>query len=231
MSDIEKILEDEIAKEPDQYLDPIYRTHWRTSNFGRCYRLQWWYRKGIPMTNPIDAKVLKIFRVGNLFHHDLQQLLSADTVEVEFTVDDVHGHADRVERDYVEDFKTIGDFPWKLLQKVKDIEKDKEAYIYQLMAYCYFLKRPKGILTFIHKDSYQMKSYEFLFADWEVRIMAELETLRRYWDADVLPEAKPRAYNFKECNYCPFQYECDVVEGNTAKDREKSARPERHSVF
>jgi len=231
MSDIEQKLDTEILKEPDQYLDPIYRTHWRTSNFGRCYRMQWWYRKGVEMTNPIDLKVLKIFRVGNLFHADLQGLLNPATVEVEFDGGDVLGHADRVEDDYVEDFKTIGNFQWKLLLKCKDIEKDKEAYIYQLMAYCYFFKKPRGILTFIHKDTYEMKSFEFLFADWEGRVMVELETLRRYWDSEVLPPAVPRAYGLKDCSYCSFQKECDITEGNTAKDREKNARPQRQSIF
>ena len=166
MINIEKMIEEEILKNPDQYLDSVYRKYWRTSNFGRCYRMQWWYRKGEVVSNPIELKALKIFRVGDMFHKDIQQYLEPSTVEVEFKDEEhsVFGHADHVTEGYVEDFKTIGDFQWKLMKnKNFDVEKDKEAYIYQLMAYCKFLNRPKGILTFVHKDTYSIKSFMFSY--------------------------------------------------------------------
>lgn len=232
MTTIIEKLETEIQKEPDQYLDPIYRTHWRTSNFGRCYRLQYWYRKGVEVTNPIDLKVLRIFRVGNLFHRDLQALLPAEEVEVEFTVEDVHGHADWVGATFVEDFKTVGTFPWKLMEKPGfDVVKEKSAYISQLMAYCYFFKKPLGILTFVHKDSYAMKSFEFRLDDHLEKVIDELTVLRLYWGKQSLPPARPRAYNFKGCSYCPFQGRCDKEEGNTAKDRAILAKPKKASAL
>ena len=232
MSSIIEKLEAEILKEPDQYADPVYREYWRTSNFGRCYRLQYWYRKGVEITNPIELRALKIFRVGNLFHRDLQSLLPKDRVEVAFKEEDVYGHADYVGDDYVEDFKTIGDFQWKLLNKKDaDVERDKLQYIYQLMTYCYFLKKPRGILTFIHKDSYTIKSFEFKFADYEKMVRDELLTLRLYWDKQDTPPARPRAYNLKDCAYCNFQGKCDALEGNTAKERESLCRPSRKALF
>ncbi len=224
---IQEILEEEILKEEDQYLDPIYRSHWRTSNFGRCYRLQYWYREGGSMSNPVEMKTLKTFRVGNIFHQDLQSLLDPKKVEVEFKSQDVFGHADYVGEDFVEDFKTVGTFPWKLLLKEDfNVERDKESYCYQLMAYCFFLERPKGVLTFINKDNYDMRSFDIPFSSrWKTKVEGELAMLRNYWVAKELPPALPRAYNFKGCQYCPFEDKCNEVEGTTAKKRGDACRP------
>lgn len=231
-SKIEELIKKDIESQPDQYLDEVYRTHWRTSNFGRCYRMQWWYRKGVEVSNPIEMKALKIFRVGNIFHKDMQAMLDPSKVEVEFITEDVFGHADYVGDDFVEDFKTTGNFPWMLMKKEGyDVVRDKLSYIYQLMAYCKFLEKPRGILTFVHKDSYAIKTYEFAYKDWEEHIDAELGILRRYWSDGELPPAIPRAYGHKDCNYCPFQFKCDGVEGNTAKDRYEASRPKKKKVF
>ena len=222
MIDIEKLIDREIMKEDDQYKKDIYRTHWRTSNFGRCYRMQFWYRQGIGVSNPIEMRALRIFRVGNMFHRDIQNLLPKDRVEVEFTDDnyEVHGHCDHVGDGYCEDFKTIGDWQWKLMNKKGfDVAKDKEAYIYQLMAYCLFFDMPLGRLTFIHKDSYSIRTFDFRLEDWQSDITTELENLRQYWKKGELPPAEPRAYGKKDCMYCPFQGSCDKFEGNTAKQR------------
>jgi len=228
MIDIVKVIDDEILKKPDQYLDPKYRHCWRTSNFGRCYRYQYWYRKGVGMTNPIEQKALRIFRVGDMFHRDIQQFLPSESVEVEFHVDDVYGHCDHVGDGYCDDFKTVGNWAWQLMNKKGfDVIKDKEAYIYQLMAYCYFLEMPVGRLVFIHKDSYSIKTFEFKMEDWVDAVEDELTTLRAYWDKDGLPPAIPRAYGRKDCNYCAFQDSCDSVEKNTAKDRYELSNPKR----
>jgi len=232
MIDINKLIEDEILKEPDQYVDPKYRHCWRTSNFGRCYRMQYWYRQGVGVSNPIDMKALRIFRVGNMFHRDIQALLAQDAVEVEIHFDDVLGHADHVGDDYVEDFKTIGDFQWKLMNNKKfDVVSDKLAYIYQLMAYCYFLNKPVGRLTFIHKDTYSIRPFDFKLEDWKDAVENELATLRGYWDRKKLPPAIPRAYGCRDCSYCPFQDSCDNIEGNTAKDRFEATKPKKAKVF
>lgn len=233
-SKIEEIIAKDVLSAPDQYVDEVYRTHWRTSNFGRCYRMQYWYRKGEAVSNPIELKALHIFRVGNIFHRDIQALLPQDEVEIEFKTEDVFGHADYVPKDgdYVEDFKTIGSFPWKLMgNKNYDIVKDKMSYIYQVMAYCKFLSKPRGILTFVHKDSYSIRTFEFKYSFWEETIETELEVLRRYWKEDILPPAVPRAYGCRDCSYCPFQYKCDELEGNTAKDRFEASRPKKKKIF
>ena len=234
MIDIEKLIEAEIKKEPDQYIDPKYRDYWRTSNFGRCYRMQYWYRQGVGVSNPIDIRALKIFRVGNMFHRDIQKLLAQDAIEIEFKSEEYHvlGHADHVGEDYVEDFKTIGDFQWKLMKnKNFDVIKDKEAYIYQLMAYCYFLNKDTGRLTFIHKDSYSIKTFDFKLSVWEPHVVRELDYLNNYWDLKELPPAIPRAYGCRDCSYCPFQDSCDNMEGNTAKDRFEATKPKKKKVF
>ncbi len=231
-SRVDLIIEKQILRKPNQYIDPVYREYWRTSNFGRCYRMQYWYRKGEDVTNDIPMKSLKIFRIGDLFHKDIQQYLPQDQVEVEFKQGGVFGHADYVGDDFVEDFKTVGTFPWKLMQNPKfNVEKDKTNYILQLMAYCLFFEKPRGILTFINKDNYETKSYEFQYSDWASRVKDEIMALNVAWSEGTPPPAVPRAYNFKDCSYCPFQDKCDAVEGNTAKDRYEATRPQKKKVF
>jgi hypothetical protein len=194
--------------------------------------MQYWYRQGEPVTNEIPMKSLKIFRIGNLFHRDIQQYLPQDQVEVEFKKGGVFGHADYVGEDFVEDFKTVGTFPWKLMSNPSyDVEKDKKNYVLQLMAYCLFFEKPRGILTFINKDNYETMSYEFQYADWKTRVRDEIMALNVAWGNKVLPPAQPRAYNFRDCSYCPFQDKCDKVEGNTAKERSELARPKKKKVF
>jgi len=219
-----QLIEQNILAEEEQLNKEIYRSHWRGSNMGRCYRFQVLYRNGHPPTNTISLEVKKIFRVGDLFHQDIQSLLPANTVEVDVLSDDFCGHADHVGEDYIEDFKTIGDYQWKLLNKKGfNVVNDKLPYIYQVMAYAVMLDKPKGILTFIHKDNYEMKSFEFTTAKWKEKILEELVKLNEFWEVfknvSLLPPAMPRCYNFKECSYCLWQTYCDNREGNTAKDR------------
>lgn len=222
---IEKLLEKDILKEEDQYKDDIYRTHWRVSNSGRCYRYQYWYRMGIEMSDPVDLKVLKIFRVGDLFHRDLQSLLPENTVEVNLITEDVTGHCDRLGNNFVEDFKTVNSLHWNFITKKDyDVEKDNNQYCYQLMKYCHFFNKPEGRLTFINKNTYEMRTFVIEYKDWKKRIEEELVQLREYWKTQELPPAIPRCYGFKECNYCSFRKECNRIEGTDEKERAKLAR-------
>ena len=231
-TDISKLLDKVISKEPDQYPDERYRSHWRGSNMGRCYRYQYWYRQGVKMTNAPDAKVLRTFRVGNLFHRDLQSLLPEATTEVNVVVDDVALHVDYLADDYVEDFKTVGDFQWRIISgKNYDVVGDKIQYIYQLMTYVRVCDKKYGILTFIRKDTYEMKSFTFMLEDWVELVDFDLTKLRSFWDRQQLPPAVPRAYGYKECKYCSFCDKCDKAESNTADDRRKAIIPFEEEIF
>jgi len=212
--DLEQALETEILKDPDQYAFPIYRTHWRSSNFGRCYRYQYWYRKGVEQSNPPDMTTLRLFRVGDIFHADLQKiaLLEKDeiiSIEQEFKTEDVFGHADVVSPDTIFDIKTTGMWQWKRITKAGyDLEVDNEVYILQIASYAMFLDRPKAQIIFVQKDTYAMHKVDIDVAKWKPMVKEELGILRGYWQNRQLPPALPRAYNKKECNYCSFKDTC-----------------------
>src|SRR3990172_13175395 len=40
---------------------------YKPSNFGRCYRMQYWARKNEPQSNPPDERTLRVFKCGNHF--------------------------------------------------------------------------------------------------------------------------------------------------------------------
>ena len=186
------------------------------SSLGQCYRRQLWNRNDVTPTNPPDARALKLFRVGNMFHKDLQSILPADMCEVEFTKEDVHGFADFVGVDCVVDFKTVGNYQWRLFKKKGfRIEEEKIDYILQLMTYCYFFDKPVGVLLFICKDTYEMLKFPYYLEDWRDRVDEELDILRGFWFNKRTPPAQPRLYKGKECVYCNFFDLCRETEVKT----------------
>lgn len=222
--DLDKLIEREINKEQEERKTKERSGLWNPSSFGRCFRQQYWNRENKEVTNPPDMKALKTFLVGTMFHNHVQSYLPQESVEVEFTQADVHGFADYVGEDFVADFKTVGAWQWKKINgKDYSIEKDNFSYLLQLMSYCYFLGKEKGVLVFICKDTFETKVFEFYLRHWENKVVNELETLRKYWNAKELPEALPRAYGLNDCRYCGFCNACDKIEGNTEKERKKNA--------
>ena len=182
---------------------------WSPSSFGRCYRYQIWNRMGVEQTNPPGDNALRKFRIGNMFHRDLQGLIPPEQVEVEFTHEDIHGFADWVSDSFVCDFKTVGQFEWRIISKEGyNPEKDKIPNMLQLMTYCMVFNKPQGILCCIEKDSYQMREFVVKYDEWKDKLQEELEVIRSYWKDETVPAPEPRAYGGKECQYCSFQSKC-----------------------
>jgi hypothetical protein len=48
---------------------------WSPSSFGGCYRKQFWNRKDEPKSNPPDARTLRVFAAGQLFHDFIQNII------------------------------------------------------------------------------------------------------------------------------------------------------------
>jgi len=218
--DLTGLINKEIAEEDDQYLDSIYREKWRPSNFGRCFRYQHWYRKGIDRTNPPAQKTLHLFRVGNIFHEDLQKLAvkhyRGESLGIETSIrhENVIGHADIVLEDEVIDLKTCGNWQWRKINgKNYDVAVDNESYVIQVCSYGLFLGKPKARLAFICKDTYEIKEFFFDVSDWAAKVNEELDINNGFWEQERLPPALPRAYGGKECNYCMFRNTCNEVEG------------------
>ena len=182
---------------------------WSPSAFGRCYRYQYWLRLGLPPTDPPDARTLRIFQAGKLFHEFVQNFLPQHQTEVKIETEDVLGFADYVPETEVTDIKSQhSNAFWWMAKSNYNITKGKFANILQLMAYAFFLNKPKGRLVFVSKDDLCIDEYIFETKKWEHRVKRELSILRAYWERQKLPKARPRAYNKKECKYCSQRTRC-----------------------
>jgi hypothetical protein len=207
--DIEKTIDDALLQEQIISSQRTRSGKWSPSSFGRCYRYQFWNRKNIPQSNPVDVEALRRFKLGKLVHNFVQNFIPDKQTEVKVETDDVLGFADIVQPKKVIDIKSIRSFGFKkILKKDYDITLDKFSYILQLMSYVKFLSKKVGELFFVDTDSMKIKTFEFKIEDWEAKVDEELEVLRGFWKQDKLPPASPRAYGGKECKYCVFENEC-----------------------
>ena len=64
---IQKKLDDSLAKIQEERKNRTSSGKISPSQMGYCFRRQYWHRKGEPVTNPPDARLLRVFKCGNLF--------------------------------------------------------------------------------------------------------------------------------------------------------------------
>jgi hypothetical protein len=203
-----KLLDDVIAKEIEARKTRERSGKFSPSRMGRCYRYQYWSRANEPETNPIPPEVYRKFRAGNIYHRDLQSLV--DNVEVKFENDSFVMFADHVVDDCVVDFKTVFSTQFRAMKKQSpaEIAEDKGQYVMQLMTYCHFLGKPRGILVFVNKDDYDILQVPLEYAKYSGIVRDEIEILLGYWGQKKLPPPSPRCYVSKgksrECEYCVF---------------------------
>ncbi len=212
----------------DETLEPkearIRSGKWSPSSFGKCFRAQYWNRKNEPPSNPIDARTLRVFKAGNLFHDFVQGLLINEMVEKEVLVEtgDVKGFADLVNTEEVIDIKSQHSkaFWWKQkeLKESTDESKAVREMFYnnwlQVAYYATVLDKPRVRLVFVSKDDLCIQEYiQPVDGYWKSQVENELKTLRQFWSSDTLPKAEPRLYRqkdgtFKECAYCAWHDKC-----------------------
>jgi CRISPR/Cas system-associated exonuclease Cas4 (RecB family) len=200
------------------------RSHlWSPSRMGRCYRFQYWNRKGELESNPVDILGLRRFKVGDLFHDYVQMFFSKDQCEVMVTKDDIIGFCDVVTFDAVYDIKTVKEWEFKHIEDHKfDVNKDKDTHCYQLATYAWILGKPKALLCFINIANFGSLEFPIDLDLWIPKVKEELSRLRNYWDKNELPKAEPRAYGGKECQYCNYRTKCEQVEREAKNGLEKS---------
>jgi len=198
------------------------------SSFGKCYRAQFWNRADEPVSNPIDSRTLRVFKAGNLFHDFVQNLLSNGTTKKEVVVEteDVKGYADLVTEEEVSDIKSQHSkafwYHQKELKEAKDEVKAVKEMFYnnwlQVSFYAMQLGKQFVRLVFISKDDLSIEEFRQPVAEWENEVNKELDMLRQFWQAKLLPPAEPRLYkqkngSFKECEYCNWKTLCYEKEG------------------
>ena len=219
---IQSLIDESLQAEQEARKDRIRSNKFSPSLFGRCYRAQYWNRLAEPESNPSDARTLRVFAVGKLFHEFVQRLFPDAQKEVRVETDDVLGFADIVYGDNVVDIKTVHSKSfWYAKRDGYDVNKEKNSNILQVMFYVHILKATTGRLVFISKDDFCIDEYGFHIDKWRSEVEKELETLRYYWSKQNLPPAIPRAYgstaeNPRECSYCSWKDKCFKMESQVA---------------
>ncbi len=209
------------------------------SSTGYCYRKQVFNRQDVPKTNPPDARILRVFACGNLFHDFVQGFFPDAQTEVPVETDDLYGRADIVLPDEVVDIKSVHSYQFHYFRnKGYDINKEKFCNILQLMTYAYLLKKSKGRLVFVSKDDLCIEEVVFFTEKWKEEVEKEITHLQKCWkwyeSNKEIPMAQPRAFisekdEFKECrSYCAWRDHC-VSLGHTVPElvkKEKKAKKE-----
>ena len=210
---IQKKIDDKLLAEYEKSLLRERSGKYSPSLFGRCYRLQYWNRLNVPPTEKTDTLTLRKFKAGHLFHDFVQGLLPEHKHEVKVETDDILGFADIVLPDEVVDIKSVHSKAfWYSQKKDYDVSKEKYTNILQVCTYALLLGKTKASLMFISKDDLCVDEYVFETDNWKVEVGNEIGFLKDIWDRKFEPEAKPKAYNGKECQYCKFLTLCKETE-------------------
>lgn len=208
---IETLIDDHLENKRNQETRDLGK--FRASSFGRCYLAQVLKRRGEEETNPPGAKSLRIFNIGHMVHEYVQNLIpnKNEVCELEYQDEDFSGHCDYVGDTYVEDYKTVNVFKFnQIIKKGADVAEIVPNYVLQLMAYCKWWDKPTGRLTFINKDDWRIKSFDFQYSDYEDLLEDEFDILKAFWNKNRLPPAMPRIRygRSEECIYCGYKDRC-----------------------
>lgn len=221
---IQEIMDRKLQEEQDKRKNRVRSGKISPSSLGRCFRAQYWNRMNEPVTNPPDARLLRVFAVGHLFHSFVEDLLDVDT-EVKVETEDIYGFADVVGGDYVVDIKSVHSKKFWFLEKedkVSIIERER-PYFLQTACYANILGKDKCGVVFVSKDDLCIKEYFVRTETILPELNKELQTVRMYWENKQLPPAIPRCYpsyrtnkttktmelvGHKECEYCNYRDKC-----------------------
>jgi DNA-directed RNA polymerase subunit RPC12/RpoP len=211
---IQDLIEKQLLLEQDKRKDRERSGKFSPSLFGRCYRLQVWNRLNEPQSNPPDIKSLISMKEGTIHHQILQGYLPKEQVEVRIETDDVLGFCDYLPDDCAYDFKTTEEWKFKRYYSIptKKFREDKKENFLQVGWYALERNRDKCCIIGAIKGLLGKNSMVFHYQDVEKikgDIVNEVETLKTCWDKlPELPEAKPRAYNGNDCQYCSYKTLC-----------------------
>lgn len=211
---IQNLIDDKLAKKQQERATRERSGKFSPSSFGKCFRAQYWNRKNEPQTDLPDARTLRVFKAGELFHDFVQGLLPKHKCEVKVETEDICGYADIVTEEAVYDIKSqhSGAF-WYMKKDGYDINKQKYPNILQVCCYAALLDKSEGRLVFISKDDLCIAEYTFPLYKWVDAVELEISNLKKFWEKGV-PPPEPRAYFnqksgvYKECQYCSWRTKC-----------------------
>jgi len=215
MLDLFKIYDDYILELKDENFEKRYEgqdTWYHASGAGMCVRKHYYAQvEGLPSGDK-DSNTMRLFRLGDLVHTDMQDALQkyADENDVEVFLD-----AMVLKDGALYDIKTCNDYKWQSLFGRYGSKEPPQNYAIQLGTYGLYF-REKGIklrkmaLLFYNKNNSRVK---------ELRVpRTYIDMAERYWlkVQELFKEGLPPVYKGLapvedwECNkkYCSFFEAC-----------------------
>ena len=188
------------------------------SSIGSCLRKQW-YEIKCPIEHPNDT--LRIFQIGNMLHDYMTELLhkSKDVASIrseqpiKILLEPpgcvIHGTYDDLVT--FKDGRTIL-VDEKSAKNLFYITKPKKDHLMQLMLYMKVMGVENGQISYISKNTFQIKDFAVKFDEVLYREAVErAKKLHYFLMESVLPpaEAKEKKEMSWLCNYCLHKLLCD----------------------
>lgn len=216
MIDFRKQMDEVLAKKQEDRKTRERSGKFNPSLMGRCFRIQVFNRLNVTPSNPIDARTLRVFAVGNMLEEYIVSLLGLEKEILQVLVEeeDVKGYADVVDEN-VYDIKSQHSRAFHYMESEGyDIKVSKKHNILQVCYYARELGKERGILVFFSKDDLCIYQHPFFVSEFSKALDLELFTLRKAWKEKVLPKAEPRCFfdkngKTKACSmYCEYRDLC-----------------------
>lgn len=209
MKSAKKLLESWISeKEKKDVHKPCEPNEFYASSAGMCPRSLFLEKKHGRREPNNDLK--KIFLLGNILHDFMQENVlvhgkSEEPIRIETHGIVIRGRLDFIDDESIWELKTIKDVSYVL-------HEPNEHHVLQLMLYLNALKRTKGKLVYMEKNSFKIAEHDVLFDEtMYAKAIQGFVTAHR----GILEGKSPEPYadrktNWK-CRYCQYAKECNEI--------------------
>lgn len=190
----------------------------RVSGAGQCYIKRIAEKEGYQPSDPYEARKLRIFAVGNIFHYWLQEVLEKQGLLVgrELEVEDEvkKGHIDAVVqidgKKILYDFKTVHSQKFFYLSNGIDLHYCMQAWTYKMLYEKQIGQKIDEVyVVYVSKD-------DLLFHEVDVSKVEKIDQLTKEdWDGLLRVYKKEEKFqgpkNEWECQYCIYRSICKEI--------------------
>lgn len=229
---IQQLIDQHLKARHEERLNRERSGKFNCSSLGRCVQYILWDRMNVPKTPP-DARTLRIFKAGDLFHEFVQGIIIKEypeaQIEVTHQTDDVICRADIITEEEVISLKSQhSNAFWhmrKQLEAGASFKKIKFPHYIQASVECVYNNKKWARLVYISKDDLCIDEYLFANnAQMQIDVKQEISMLQHRWEhKDTVNKAlaSPRAFGYNkktgkpnECyRYCPYKDKCFDLHG------------------
>ena len=203
--------------------------HFYITDAGKCPRSVFFKFMKAP-NEGLDARILRVFEQGDLFHRHLFSVLYrirgiSVITEIQVPAQEIiSGRADAIitcnGENYILDIKSMNSMIFK------NLNAPKEENVYQIQLYLHFFRIQKGILLYIDKDRQDMKEF-FIEYDKALceKLLGGFYELKSKIETKTLParlEDYPKNW---QCQYCQYKEVCKNQNGATYELAEPAVVP------